>query len=447
MPRRPTSRIQVSGHRFLVRRIEHALVRADARMIHDPLRMRSRALIVGVVLAVLALAGAGIAAVLSPHVKLGDAHLVGVRATGALYVRLDGRLHPVPNLASGQLILGRHEDITWIHAKELIDVDLGPGLGISPVPEPPRTGTQPPRAAMICDDRATSSTGDPHVGATTIAVLHEESTLPKDRAILAVDDAGQHWFLASGTRARINPDDNVVWRELGAADTTPRPVSDHLLAVLPITPDLDAPTVPAAGEKTAHPAPFDRVGTLVVVSGQQYLATHSGAVQLSGFQAGLLRGNTVTAAQSALDDVPAAATPQWLTHFPVDRPTWFEDPTLCASYHSGDHTFHLATLPAPLGEPGHRDGAVTLATADGAGPGPDHYLGADFGTFAVDTGHSFGVVSATGQLFPVPDADTLPILGADSEPVQLPWTVIGALEKGPELSRARALEPVAQPPQ
>ncbi|UGT69152.1 type VII secretion protein EccB [Nocardia gipuzkoensis] len=32
MPSKPTTRWQVSGYRFLVRRMEHALVRRDVRM-------------------------------------------------------------------------------------------------------------------------------------------------------------------------------------------------------------------------------------------------------------------------------------------------------------------------------------------------------------------------------------------------------------------------------
>ena len=45
----PTTRAQVSGHRFLRRRVEHGLVLGDIRMIHDPLATRSRALLFGLV--------------------------------------------------------------------------------------------------------------------------------------------------------------------------------------------------------------------------------------------------------------------------------------------------------------------------------------------------------------------------------------------------------------
>ena len=47
MPSKPTTRWQVSGYRFLVRRMEHALVRRDVRMLHDPMRSQSRAYAAG----------------------------------------------------------------------------------------------------------------------------------------------------------------------------------------------------------------------------------------------------------------------------------------------------------------------------------------------------------------------------------------------------------------
>ncbi|MDY6995695.1 MAG: type VII secretion protein EccB, partial [Actinomycetota bacterium] len=51
MARQPIARLQVSGHRFGVRRMEHALVRGDTRMLDDPLRAQSISLLAGALLA------------------------------------------------------------------------------------------------------------------------------------------------------------------------------------------------------------------------------------------------------------------------------------------------------------------------------------------------------------------------------------------------------------
>jgi hypothetical protein len=67
MARQPNTKLHVSGYRFLLRRMEHALVRRDVRMLDDPLRAQSLSLIAGCVLAVIAIAGCAIVAFVRPH--------------------------------------------------------------------------------------------------------------------------------------------------------------------------------------------------------------------------------------------------------------------------------------------------------------------------------------------------------------------------------------------
>ena len=55
----PTTKPQVSGYKFLVRRAEHALIFADARMIHDPLARLRRSLVLGLIACALFALGAG----------------------------------------------------------------------------------------------------------------------------------------------------------------------------------------------------------------------------------------------------------------------------------------------------------------------------------------------------------------------------------------------------
>ena len=61
-----TNRLQVSGYRFLVRRMEHALVRGDIRMLDDPLRAQSLSLAAGCVLAAIAVAVCAVLALFQP---------------------------------------------------------------------------------------------------------------------------------------------------------------------------------------------------------------------------------------------------------------------------------------------------------------------------------------------------------------------------------------------
>jgi len=51
----PTTTSQVQAYRFVLRRMESALVRQDAVMLHEPMRHHLRATAVGLLLAVLVL--------------------------------------------------------------------------------------------------------------------------------------------------------------------------------------------------------------------------------------------------------------------------------------------------------------------------------------------------------------------------------------------------------
>ncbi len=103
---RLTTKVQVSGRRFLVRRLEHAIVRRDTQMFDDPLQFYSRSASLGIVVAVLILAGAVMLAYVKPQGQLGDTNLVADRASDQLYVTVSGQLHPVYNLTSARLVLG-----------------------------------------------------------------------------------------------------------------------------------------------------------------------------------------------------------------------------------------------------------------------------------------------------------------------------------------------------
>ncbi len=97
MAAQPTTRWQVSGYRFLVRRMEHALVRKDVRMLSDPMRSQSRAL--GVVIVVV-VSGAGRMrgpALFRPQDKIGNATIVVGKDSGAMFVAVNDALHPVLN--------------------------------------------------------------------------------------------------------------------------------------------------------------------------------------------------------------------------------------------------------------------------------------------------------------------------------------------------------------
>src|SRR6478672_12459768 len=134
MARQSTTRLNVSGYRFLLRRMEHALVRGDVRMLDDPLRAQSLSLISGVILAVIVVVVCAVLAFLRPSGALGSAPIVMMRDSGALYVRVGDIIHPVLNLASARLIAGTPANPEPVSASAINNAKRGPLMGIPGAP-------------------------------------------------------------------------------------------------------------------------------------------------------------------------------------------------------------------------------------------------------------------------------------------------------------------------
>lgn len=54
-----------------------------------------------------------------PAGQVGQSNILADRATGAIYVLVDGRLHPALNLTSARLITGQSANPTFVKATEL----------------------------------------------------------------------------------------------------------------------------------------------------------------------------------------------------------------------------------------------------------------------------------------------------------------------------------------
>src|SRR5690242_9189085 len=129
-----STKLQISGYRFLLRRMEHALVRGETRMADDPVRAQSVSLTAGAVVAMIVAAVCVVLAFLRPPGALGDAPIVIVRESGALYVRVGDVVHPVLNLASARLIVGTAANPEAVSASAVNNAKRGPLLGIPGAP-------------------------------------------------------------------------------------------------------------------------------------------------------------------------------------------------------------------------------------------------------------------------------------------------------------------------
>ena len=480
MPAQVTTRAQVNGYRFLIRRLEHALIRGDSRMIHDPMRGQMRALIVGVVIAVLITGASGVLAFFKPSPNLGDAQILLSKSSGAAFVRIGDKVHPVLNLASARLIVGANESPKEVDDKFLNPLPRGAMVGIVGAPTSIRGADNIAMSSWtVCDTLQT-----PGVTQTTGAVSLQTTVLANDavlgddvrpaepaQAILTEVD-GTTYLIYDGVRAPIDLSDPVLANGLHLQGASPRPVSLGLLNTFPLVDPITPVAIDGVGKLSPALGSDYLVGSMVKTvdsRGEQlYVVLREGLQPVSPATADIIRYGDPEARASARDIAPAMLARIPIVHvLPVDHypslspqivPT-DPDRVACMGWQRSN-TAAEATVRLLVG---HRlpvpDGAqsVRLATADGNGAGLDFvYLTPGAGEYVHATGGGPDSES-TGQLFYVsdtglryhikdfPTAEALGVTGVkvadgpQTVPQPAPWPVLSLLPPGPELSQEAAL--------
>jgi type VII secretion protein EccB len=448
MARQSTTRLHVSGYRFLLRRMEHALVRGDVRMLDDPIRAQTLSLTAGVVIAVIIVAACAILAFLRAPGTLGSAPIVMVRDTGALYVRIGDTVHPVLNLASARLIADTPANPGAVSAAAITTSKRGPLVGI---PGAPSTISAPLGADesrwAVCDD-ATST--------TVIAGDVLSDGLASGRSVLVSprsDSAAATYLLYDGWRAKVDLRNRAVVRALKVDGVTPRPVSRALLDATPEAPPIAAPFIASAGSPgPLRGLPVGRVVRVERADAEEYYVVLARGVQRIGeVAADLIRftdsqhtGDIDTvapddiAATPILDTLPVSTFPQ--------RGGVSNDAIVCVRWWLGPAGANTTVL---TGDSVPVDGAssLLLAQADGDGPSVD--------TISMPPGRSLYVrsiaiagdrastgalyfIDDSGVVFGLRDEDTAKHLGLTGTPAPAPWPVLARLPRGPELSKDAA---------
>lgn len=469
-----TTRIQVSGWRFMFHRLEHALVRRDTQMLHDPMRSTSRAMIVGVVLAVLGGVGAVVLSFLAPQAKLSDADVVADKDTGALYVRINDVLHPVLNLASAQLITGSPKNPSFVKPAELATLPRGPLVGIAGAPE--RT-PNPVEASegkwSVCDDTTPA-------GETTVTVIGAAPTLndaigvlPAGSAILA-GFQDQAFLIYDNKRTPINLEEKAVTLAVGVDSSAPPvlPISRGLHDALEETPPLVVPAIAAAGSPSPWPLPESVViGSVIKVrpvdGGEDafYVVLTDGVERVSAVTAAIIRNADsrnppppVEVAPNAMLSIPASTALN--VGFYPDKPLKLIDPvaapvTCLAWTQSRDETKPrtavLTGRTLPLPTDAHPVPVVTADPANGTAsavyiaPGTGQLVQIAGGSPTAATGESEWYIADTGVRYGLVNNPANPrenpqvSLGITAQPLPAPWGIISLLPPGPALSKADAL--------
>jgi type VII secretion protein EccB len=458
MARQPTTRLHVSGYRFLLRRLECALLRRNPHALDESTRARTASLALGCLLAVILAAGCAVLAVLRSQPGLGDAPIVMGQRSGALYVRVEDTWHPVLNLASAQLIAASKINPRPVRESDLGRTKRGPLLGI---PGAPQLVGEPLSAEesgwTICDtNRDNSPRTTVVLGSAAGPVFRRLSA--EQAALVTAGSGAPTYLLYNGRRAVVDTVDPVVQRVLRLEDVVARKVSPALLNAVPEAPPIAAPRIPGAGRPGPATLPGFPIGSVLRVAHadrDEYYVVLAGGVQRVGrVAADLVRltdsqgsrsivsvAPDVIRASAAVDVLPVSTFPDRVS-VAVSGP----EPTLCVAWvpaDSGRAGIFFATggPPVPSGQ-----APVTLSQADGEGPAVDAvYVPPGRGAYVRSAGLSGDslpagtcyLVADTGVRFAIRDETAAHALGL-AAPVAAPWPILATLPEGPELSRQNA---------
>ncbi len=482
MPAQVTTRAQVNGYRFLIRRLEHALIRGDSRMIHDPMRGQMRALLVGAVIAVLIAGAAGVLAFFKPMPNFGNSTVMLSKSNGTIFVRIGDRLHPTLNLASARLIAGKADPPKQVDDKFLNTVPLGPMVGVVGAPAAIHQGDDMGMSSWtVCDTtqtpKVTETVGSFAVETSVLAnnpVLSDDIRAANPSQMLLTQAGNTTFLIYNGVRAPIDPMDPVLHSALRLEGAEIREVSPGLLNAFPLVDPIVPVTIDGVGQSTNYLDSKYRIGSIVKTVDSRgdhlYVVLREGLQPISEATADIIRYGDHTSptvaepgniSPAVVSDVPIVH-PLHVDHYPTAPPEFIStepDRVVCMSWQRGNTAAEATTkllvghrLPLP------KDALpVRLATADGNGPGLDYaYLKPGTGEYVQATGgepdsRAMGqlfYVADTGVRYHIKDLPTSAALGVvgvkdpdspNDVPQSAPWPVISLLPPGPELSQEAAL--------
>ncbi|MEW2499349.1 type VII secretion protein EccB [Amycolatopsis sp. NPDC047767] len=299
MPSTPTTKSQVQAYKFVMRRMQSALVRRDAVMLHDPMRTHSRATVVGVILGVLGAVVFVLIALLSPapSVPASGGIVIGEQS-GTVYVVTGNpqKLIPTFNLASARLILlaqtqqqgqgaqggaqppanaapAAAVNPTVVSDEQLKNIPREKLTGIPDGPQLlPDTAQRISPNWAVCDQVAldTRLPQPDSVNRTDTTVIggvaNVGTELARGQALLGRADDGKTYLIYRLQATQARPDANTVRAEVDLGDNDPvraalqlpakaRKASQAFLNAIPDVGKLVPPVVPGAGE--TPPQDFD----------------------------------------------------------------------------------------------------------------------------------------------------------------------------------------------
>ena len=292
----PTTKSQVQAYRFVLKRMESALVRRDAVMLHDPMRTHLRAAIVGLCLALVAVAGVFIFGFFKPKQALGttDGIVMGSES-GSVFVLVNNptqRLIPAFNLASARLILvkmgggGSAAAGAAAPTPRKVKDDVLKNIPREPIAGIPGAPPDIPGANELVDPRWTlcdttvqdqtlpeqARIKSPTIETTAVIGIDRPGReLAPNQALLFRSSTSEYFLVFDGKRAEVDVRDAAVRQAFGIADAPgglmrdERRVSTGLLNSITEAPALVSPIKKLGARSTFPQLGGEPIGTVAEV--------------------------------------------------------------------------------------------------------------------------------------------------------------------------------------
>lgn len=455
---------QLHSYQFAVQRTVSALVTRDPDPGQAPFRRVGGAGFASLMIAIVALAAVGVYGLVvagGNRSWRNDGTVVIERESGAKFVYLEGRLHPVLNYASALLIAGNADPRTVsVSRKSLAGATRGTPLGIVGAPDSLVARNRLLRGAWtVCTGPVRRPNGALAPDSVLLVGAGPARSRPLARieAIFVRHPDGTEYMVWNGRKFRVPADDQrVVHDAVVVASNRIAPAAPAWLNVLPSGADLTRVTVPkgaasaVAGYTTGDVVVVDTPG----VGRSAYAVLADGLAPLTPLQANLLTADAARVTEQSpgwFATQPRSATslapPE---HMPETSPEVVPAPregeSACAAFADGAGVPAVgveAVVPAagaamtgarsPTGailadrvlvEPGR--GAVVAAVPSAAAAG------------------TIVVVTDVGVAHPVPGPDVLGMLGyRGMAPNPVPSSVVALLPPGQALEPDAARAPAA----
>jgi type VII secretion protein EccB len=329
MASQPTTQSQVQAYQFVLRRMESALVRKDAVMLHDPMASHKRATVVGVLLAAVGCIGFLVWGLFGGKGSVPNPGSIVIgKQSGSVYVvatdpQAQKRLIPMLNMTSAKLLVmglgqgqgGQAPQPTTVNDAALADFPRGPRTGMINAPDylPSPNNVAAP-SWSVCDAVQGGGTITTVIGGADpqgIALAPNQSLYVQDQTshrifLVYVPASAPGQPNTAAVKAEVDQSQSAVMDMFGLSGVAPRPISTNMLNAIPTVPALTVPSVPGRGQLAGymHSANPYRVGDIVketvnATTYRYYVLLRSGKQQISEGAAAVLN-----AARSGSGDMP-----------------------------------------------------------------------------------------------------------------------------------------------